>query len=431
MMKADDARDQEGTRRLVATSAATDASTASKRRRPVRQLLLAGVVSVALLAILLWRLDVAKFTTLIRAADPSLLALGAGLLFIANIFRALRFRQLDPHRQPLLQWWILTQIYNLMTSSLPGGAGEAVTAVLLRRTTRSDLLESLQVLIITRVMDLAALTGLMLAAAVVVPGLATSHVGAVALLVGGGLFALALAILIPGVQRVCFALVRGLYPRRFWLAGTVHGILDRLSDGAHYGGPLNALGVAVNTLLVQGLAAAATYCMVLGLGARLGFWESTFCFGIFILFQLVPVQGIAGLGTQDASWALALQAAGYHGSDPIALGFLLHATTFLSIAAAGALAGVVWLITGPAGGAEASTRASATGAAIRGTARSAPQMPQAGQDLADQPTARLRAAPGTLPPWQVADQPTMPLPALDGQEALKPFTLPPRRADRG
>jgi hypothetical protein len=49
----------------------------------------------------------------------------------------------------------------------------------------------------------------------------------------------------------------------------------------------------------------------------------------------VPVQGIAGIGTQPAWWALALNAAGYRSPDVIAFGIVLHGTFYVFIGAIG------------------------------------------------------------------------------------------------
>jgi hypothetical protein len=71
--------------------------------------------------------------------------------------------------------------------------------------------------------------------------------------------------------------------------------------------------------------------------------QSTYCYGVYMIFQIVPVQGIAGIGTQAAWWALALNAAGYHSNDLVALGFILHGSFYFFIAVIGLSALLLWL----------------------------------------------------------------------------------------
>ena len=72
--------------------------------------------------------------------------------------------------------------------------------------------------------------------------------------------------------------------------------------------------------------------------------QSAYCYGVYAIFQVVPVQGIAGIGTQAAWWAIALKAAGYHSSDVIALGFILYGIFYLFIAVMGIFSFLFWLI---------------------------------------------------------------------------------------
>jgi hypothetical protein len=70
--------------------------------------------------------------------------------------------------------------------------------------------------------------------------------------------------------------------------------------------------------------------------------QSAYCFGVYAIFQIVPVQGIAGIGTQAAWFALALNAAGYRADDAIALGFVLHGTFYVFISSLGLFSLFVW-----------------------------------------------------------------------------------------
>ncbi len=71
--------------------------------------------------------------------------------------------------------------------------------------------------------------------------------------------------------------------------------------------------------------------------------QSFYCYGVYAIFQIVPVHGIAGIGTQAAWWTIALNAAGYKAPDAIAMGFILYGTFYFFIALIGLFSLLVWL----------------------------------------------------------------------------------------
>lgn len=88
---------------------------------------------------------------------------------------------------------------------------------------------------------------------------------------------------------------------------------------------------------------ATFYLLVLSFGVDFTLVQSFYCYGIYAMFQIIPVQGIAGIGTQAAWFALALNVAGYRGQDAIALGFVLHGTFYLFITFIGVFSALAWL----------------------------------------------------------------------------------------
>ena len=79
-------------------------------------------------------------------------------------------------------------------------------------------------------------------------------------------------------------------------------------------------------------------------GIDFTFIQSAYCFGVYALFQIIPVQGFAGIGTQAAWFALALKAAGYEAHDTVAIGFVLHGTFYLFISIMGMSTLLIWLM---------------------------------------------------------------------------------------
>ena len=88
----------------------------------------------------------------------------------------------------------------------------------------------------------------------------------------------------------------------------------------------------MQSVLMMIVAVISIYFTLRSFGVDFSLLQSVYCFGIYAVFQIVPVQGIAGIGTQAAWWSLALTAAGYQATDTIAIGFVLHGIFYLFIA---------------------------------------------------------------------------------------------------
>jgi uncharacterized membrane protein YbhN (UPF0104 family) len=300
----------------------------------------AVLISVGFLFFVLKRINWREFVNFGNAADYGMIAAGFGALFLANVVRALRFRHLDPLRQKFGSWWVMGQAYNLMTATFPGGTGEVATAYLLKRFYNFDWLSGIKILVVTRVMDLAVLTGLFLSSALIVRRVHNLTISAI--VVAAVLFVLSVIMLIPPFQRLFVEGLRRLYPKRAWFSAKVFGLAQRISEGARFRGAMASFVSGAYTITMQLLAICSIYLVLLGLGVDLTFFETIFCFGIYVLFQLVPVQGFAGLGTQAAWWAIALSLAGYTGGNTVALGLALYATFYVFIAMLCLLAVVYW-----------------------------------------------------------------------------------------
>ena len=105
----------------------------------------------------------------------------------------------------------------------------------------------------------------------------------------------------------------------------------------------NSYGGILSQSVLMWIGAIVLMHLVLrSFGIDFTFIQSAYCFGVYAIFQIVPVQGIAGIGTQAAWFALALNVAGYEAGDSVALGFVLHGTFYLFIASLGISSGLVW-----------------------------------------------------------------------------------------
>ncbi|WP_284198637.1 lysylphosphatidylglycerol synthase domain-containing protein, partial [Azospirillum oryzae] len=94
---------------------------------------LKALVSALLVALLLWRVDVAEVGRVLAVASPGLMGIAGLLFFLMHVLNALKLRVLLPELRAgrLLAYTLVAQLYALV---LPGQlAGEAVKAYRLSR----------------------------------------------------------------------------------------------------------------------------------------------------------------------------------------------------------------------------------------------------------------------------------------------------------
>ena len=307
-----------------------------------KSLIWAFIFSVAFFIPLYFLTDWWQLLHILQHVSTDYLLAGFVVFFLANVARAIRFRLLDRTQQPLLFWWVVNQAYNLMTATLPGGAGEAATVLALKRLSSYSIPGGIRVLLMTRVMDLAWFCVMLLQSLLFISGTVT-YVQPVIVL-ASALLALTVVLLHPATEQYILRFAKRLVPASFPFAVKIHDNLELLHDLAQQqrGESRHAKAIGLSFLVVYG-AALSIHLTFLAFGIDFNLNQTLYCYGIYALFQLVPVQGIAGIGTQAAWWALALSAAGNLSDDFTALGFLLHATFYVFIAVLGFAALVIFL----------------------------------------------------------------------------------------
>ena len=258
------------------------------------------------------------------------------ILFTANFIRTLRFNKIDHTGVGLGNWWIMTQVYNLMTATLPGGAGEAATAYLLKRFSSFNMLSALRILILTRIMDVTWLSALLFFAAMQIGE--TASYREVAASLSGIAFIVSIIVAHPKSERIIIKLLRKMPIK----SRIMNRALERFEDVANIseqslGGNIFGVTMLLSALSMIGVALSVHFVLI-SFGTGFTLVQSLYCFGVYALFQMVPVQGIAGIGTQAAWWSLSLKAVGYEVADTIALGIVLHGTFYMFIALMGLIA---------------------------------------------------------------------------------------------
>lgn len=317
--------------------------TTPSRRAVVVRVVIATAISVACVLFFATRIQLAQLTALLRQANAGWLLASAGALGAANLIRAERFRLLDGNRRGLPHWWVATQVYNFVTSTLPGGLGEVATAYLFRRSNAVGWAGAFRLLVIARLLDLAALLGVFVAA-IVALGLAWASPDAAAVTAIGGTVMLgALALLIPRTQAAALALLLRFLPQRFPLFAKARETLRQLRETSQTLDRRAGALVALWSVAMALISSSLVLLLLAGFGTHLSLLQSFASYGLYVLLQLIPLQGIAGIGAQSARWAIALTLVGVAAPAATLDSVALYVCLYGMVAAWAIVAGLVGL----------------------------------------------------------------------------------------
>lgn len=305
------------------------AAQSARRATLLRRLIAATLVAAAFAALLARDTGFAEIAQRLRTLSGATLLAAAFWLAAAGFLRALRMRMLLPHAIGVGQAYAFHQVYNVVTALVPTGIGEAASAWLLRRSLRVPLHHGLVALLVGRLLDLFVL--LLLFLVVVLGGGATLATGADVLLPGAtvvaaGLVALGVAHVATG-GRLAAQLER--WAAEIHAQGRARTLLRRaLGVGAEslrllpHGGRLVPL-VGL-TAVMQLVSLGALHALANGAAVPLSYAQAVVCFVVYVLLRMLPVQGIGGIGTTAAWWALALRALGVAHDESVTVGAVLY-----------------------------------------------------------------------------------------------------------
>ena len=294
-----------------------------------KRLLWAIIISIGFMFFLLLRIEWEHFSLIAGRLDIKTLIAAYCVFILGNLVRTFRFYKLDHMDNKLTHWWNINAFYNFITSTLPGGAGEAVTAYVLKRFSKFNILGAFRILLLSRFMDLLALSALFFISAILISDVTPYREAAIWL--SGTLFLISSVALLRSSEQFALKLIQRL-PGQNKLVQKVREKLTELLKIAEEQRSNNFFYITlIQSILMWIGSVAALYLALKSFGIDFTPVQSAYCFGVYALFQMVPVQGIAGIGTKAAWWALALTAAGYKAPDAVAMGIVLHATYYIFV----------------------------------------------------------------------------------------------------
>lgn len=277
-----------------------------------------------------------------RDLRDTLLRLPLGSFFLAlaihaaiYVARAQRFRVLTSReeRPGLAATLLVSSAHNLAVYVIPAKVGEATFPLYLKSTCGTPIATGVASLVVSRLLDLATLCGMLalLTLGLVLgaqwPGPRWVAMALVVLLVALTFAFTALSLrgdrLVAGAQ-FCVRLAR--------LDSTQLGrrLLDqssRVADALRVAGSGGRIARALPLSIAVWLGVFAFYAVLalgFGLPEHVGFVEAAFGSSFAVLTNLLPINALAGFGTQETGWVLGFHVLGVETKTAFANGVSVH-----------------------------------------------------------------------------------------------------------
>lgn len=313
--------------------------------------MLRSLLSIALAALLLGLLmvwggtDPAQVWETLLRLDPAVFALAALLQGVVYPIRTLRFQVLLPpqHRPTFTRLLPLSAAHILAANMLPAKVGEAAIVVYMNRLCDVPSSRGLAVLLLSRLLDLATVAA-SLGIVCLGLGLGGAYPEVTWLAPLGGLLFLATLVfgglaLRPGIMVALPTWVsRALGLGRFKLGRRIESALGHLTQAFAEVTPRRLfLGAFLSPpIWISSFFFYAILAREFGL-TELTFTEAVFGSSLAVLANLLPVNGFAGLGTQEAGWVLAFGVLGVARDVALETGVAAHLIYLFNLAVFGLL----------------------------------------------------------------------------------------------
>jgi len=324
----------------------TTALRATTREKWARRLL-SLLVSIGLLALVLWQVDWVSFGLYWSRLSSGALFISLAFYLALNIFRSLRFRALLARPElPQATLLPITLYHNFLVRLLPFKLGEVSYVLLLKQRLTVPSRAGIGSLFAARLLELLVIVVVAVFALLESGDLFSAEQGALmmALMLGSLLLA---GLALMGAGPLLRLLIRPWAERLGWrgrLGARLATLADELDELRQPRRLWPALLWSAFTYLCSALSVLAT---LWALDVRLDFLP-TVIFLSLGMFALAFPFNISGFGLVDLSWAFGLIAlAGWPTQEAVAAGFMLNATQMVFAMLGGGL-GYVWLQFRPA-----------------------------------------------------------------------------------
>ena len=314
-------------------------------KTPLRILLSLAIAAALLAALMVWvGVEKDQIWAALASLEAADYALAVGIHVAIYSLRALRFRLLVPpsDRPSFGRTLTVSAAHNLASYVLPAKTGEASFVVYLKRFAGVAGARGLASLLVSRLLDLAVMCTCVSIACFYIAATASDEVRAnlenlvpfaillLGLTVVFGIISARGHLLVVFIERFIKLLrLDRLRFGRVVLTRTVE-IEEALRSA---GGEGRLLSAALLSFPIWMLVFA--FYLVLGVGSGLpeatSFAEVAFGSSATVMFNLLPVNGVAGFGTQEMGWTLGFEVLGVDRKLALASGISTHLVQLFNV----------------------------------------------------------------------------------------------------
>lgn len=301
-------------------------------------------LGLALLILLLQKIDFQSLLNLIFKIKPEYLLLGGVAYSAKAILRAFRFLRCNGQVKPnLIKMLRLTLASSLASQLLPLKLGELSYIYLLKKDYQSSITQGVSSLMIVRVFDLLAIALLFILISFVVgvpAGLSIYFYFILAFIATILLLLSSLLFISRYYQSVLNFIFRfSVFQNNQWFIKLQRGLENLLHDLSKY--TLQQYGEFVITALLEWFINYISFHAILvGAGLTPLFYDTVVAVTFAAFASVLPINSFGNFGTQEAGWASGLVLLGYTQETALTSGFATHLLTlgYMII-----LGGISWL----------------------------------------------------------------------------------------
>jgi len=279
---------------------------------------LSVAISLIVVAMIITQLDLARLADVLGQASLGWMGL-AVLVYLSNyVLRTIRFRLLFPDQQlPFWPLFSVTALYGMLLYLMPARSGELSFLALLKTRMNVDLSESAATLVVARFYDfLSAALFLPLVLAAfwdrLPPAMSYSALAFLGLM---GIVAVVYFVWLrrwsPPASETTGETVTGWWGQaRTWIVQ----VMRRMASLSQMPGQGRLLGL---TILIWLTVYTNFYLIAGSLGFWMAFGQAVILSLLMVPLTLLPLQGIANLGSHEIGWAAAFSIFGYPADQAI------------------------------------------------------------------------------------------------------------------
>jgi uncharacterized protein (TIRG00374 family) len=300
------------------------------------------VISLIVVALIVTQLDLDQLTDVLGQASLGWMGLAMVVFLLNYVLRTIRFRLLFPDQQlPFWPLFSVTALYGMLLYLMPAKSGEISFPALLKARLDVDLSESAATLVVARFYDFLSV-GLFLPLVLAAFWDRLPPAMSYSALVFLGLMGLIAIVYFTWLRRwspsstgTTSKADAGWWERaRYWLIQVV----ARLASLSRMPGQGRLLGL---TVLIWLAVYTNFYLIASSLGFWMAFGQAVILSLLMVPLTLLPLQGIANLGSHEIGWTAAFSIFGYPTDQALLVTAGSHVLLLLEVLVLGGIGALV------------------------------------------------------------------------------------------